>query len=166
MSNSTAQNVNVIFGKPGSGKSKLVREILKNHKSYSFSYNDTIIPNFCDDEQIKELFEFLSGKEISKCATAILKGEDTSCYKAEESEIVLLQFCYELCSLINMEEPFKTIIFDGVPKTFDDVIMKNIVSLIKYLKDSGYTVYFVTSKENRKKMFEETFGDELFKILT
>ena len=34
------------------------------------------------------------------------------------------------------------------------------------LKNSGYTVYFVTSKPERLLMFENRFNDELHKILT
>ena len=51
MSNSTTQQVNVIFGKPGSGKSKIVRNLVKEQNAYAFSYHDTIVPDFCDFNQ-------------------------------------------------------------------------------------------------------------------
>jgi len=166
MSNTTTQQVNVIYGKPGSGKSKLVRKLVKENKAYSFSYNDTIIPGFCDIKQIAELYEFLSGKELTTEATAYINGGDENSTSATAEETVLLQFCYEVCSLLNMDEPFRTIIFDGVPATFDDAIVENIIALIRYLKDQGFTVYFVTSKNKRKEKLEEIFGKDLGKILT
>lgn len=166
MSNTTTQQVNVIYGTPGSGKSKLVRKLVKEHNAYSFSYKDTIIPDFCDFNKIKELYEFLSGEAIPEEATTFFEGGDNTFFKVESSKIVLLQFCYEFCCLINMEEPFKLIIFDGVPKTFGDTIMKNIVKLVGYLQNNGFTVYFVTSKHERLKLFENYFGNEINKIFT
>ena len=166
MSNATNQQVNIIFGKAGSGKSKIVRKLVKDDGAYSFSYNDTIVPGFCDVKQISELYEFLAGKELTDEANAYIRGGNETSTSATAGETVLLQFCYEVCSLLNMEEPFHTIIFDGVPATFDEKIIENIISLICYLKDQGFTVYFVTSKDKRKEKFEEIFGEDLGKILT
>lgn len=166
MFNSTTKQVNVIYGKPGSGKSKLVRKLVKECGAYSFSYNDTIVPGFCDIKQIAELYEFLSGKVLTDEASAYINGGDEDATAATAEETILLQFCYEVCALLNMDEPFHTIIFDGLPATFDDNIVDNIISLIRYLRDQDFTIYFVTSKDKRKEKFEEIFGEDLGKILT
>ena len=166
MSKTTTQQVNIIFGAPGSGKSKLVRNLVKEQGAYSLSYNDTIVPDFCNFEQLSELYEFISGKPLTDETAAYIRGGDENRTAATPEETVLVQFCYEICSILNMDEPFHTIIFDGVPSTFDDKIIRNIISLISYLKEQELTIYFVTSKENRKKMFEEIFGEELGQILT
>jgi len=165
MSNVSTQQVNIIYGAPGSGKSKIVRNLVKESGAYSFSYSDTIVPDFCDINQISELYEFLSGKKLTDETAAYIRGGDENTTSATPEETVLIQFCYEVCSLLNMEEPFKIIIFDGLPATFDNYVARNFVSLVNYLKAQNFIIYFVTSKETRKKMFEEIFGEDLGQIL-
>lgn len=162
----TASQVNLIYGRPGTGKSRIVRKLAEEKGSYVFSYADTIIPEFCNKTQISELYALLSGTEISEEIVSILDGKTLPSTAANCADTVLLQFCYEIAQIFNMEEPFSTLIFDGVPATFDNAVLSNLVEFIRYLNNSGYTIYFVTSKPERVKMFEETFGHTLNMITT
>lgn len=161
----TKQNVNVIYGKPATGKSVIVRKLVKEEGGYSFSYNNRIVPEFCNKEHISKLYTFLSGKKLPSEFSAFF-DDNLDNVQFDISAIALLQFCYELSSIVNMEEPFKLLIFDGVPSTFDDEVLSKLLFIIEYLKDNGYTIYFVTSKLSRLEMFKNRFKDELGEILT
>ena len=144
-------SVNLIYGKPGSGKSKMVRSLLNETNGYSFRYEDTFSQQFCDKGKAIELYEFLTGKTFT---------EDMSI-----ADQVMFQFSYEVLSILDMDEPFKTLFFDGLPSSFDETIFENILGLISYLSSQGFTVYFVTSREHRKERFDQVFKDS-YKMLS
>lgn len=141
-------NINLIYGTNGSGKSRLIRDLMKKDGSYLFTFYAPFAMETCNKESVEEMYKFLKGEEIGKLDILSF------------SEKVLLQFCYEIISILEMDEPFNKLFIDGFPCIFDKNIFVNILSLFRNLSDQGFKIYFSTNKITEAIIFKNFFSNE------
>lgn len=146
--------ITLIFGKNGSGKSELVRELMKKKGSYLFQFNDHFSENFVDKEKAQHMFHMLTGKAIADIVSPSF------------SEETIMLFCYELEAILEMQRPYCRLFIDGFPFEMDTKTLYNFIELFEYLASLDIKVTITTCKENVRDHFVSYFGDiQDFKLI-
>lgn len=140
-------SIQLIYGDNGSGKSQLVRELMKRRGSYLFNFNDYFSQNYVDREKVEDMFKNLTGKSLSDITSPSYSQKN------------ILMFCYELEAIMEMQEPYSKLFIDELPFEVDKSTMNNFLELFSYLSDLDFKVTFTTCKKYVKDLFTEYFKD-------
>lgn len=141
-------SVQLIYGANGSGKSKMVRDLMRKKGSYIFKFNDYFSQEYVNRENVEEMFSMLTGKEVSEIVSP------------SHSERSILLFCYELEAILEMEEPYTRLFIDGFPFGMDVATMNNFLSLFSFLDSRNFKVTVTTCNEELRDRFVEYFEDD------
>lgn len=139
--------IQLIYGSNGSGKSQMVRDLMKKKGSYMFSFNDCFSKDFINQENAKDMFSMLTGKDIN----------DITSPSFSESSILL--FCYELESILEMDEPYNRLFIDGFPFEMDTDTLVNFLALFNFLDSIGFKITVTTCKKDVRDKCIEYYGD-------
>ncbi len=140
-------SIQLIYGSNGSGKSQLVRKLMKKQGSYLFGFNDYFSQNYVNREKVEDMFKNLTGKSLS---------DITSSNYSQKS---ILMFCYELEAIMEMQEPYSKLFIDEIPFEIDNSTVNNFLELFSDLSNHNFKVTFTTCKKYIKDFFTEYFKD-------
>lgn len=140
-------SVQLIYGANGSGKSKMLREMMKKKGSYLFKFNDSFSKDFVNYENAENMFSMLTGKSISDIHTP------------SYSESLIILFCYELEAILEMEEPYQRLFIDGFPFELDTATLDNFIALFDFLDSINFRVTLTTCKKSIRNRFLQYYGD-------
>lgn len=140
--------IQLIYGKNGSGKSKLIRNLMNKQGSYLFSFEDNFSKGFVNQEAVEDMYHTLRGKKLNPQIPMSF------------SEKVILQFCYELQSILEMEVPFKRLFIDGFPCSLDNDILSNFLALFEQLSHDNFKLTLTTCDSAVKDNTLNFFGDD------
>lgn len=139
--------IQLIYGKNGSGKSQMVRDLMKKKGSYLFGFNDCFSKDFINQENAHNMFNIITGNEISDIVSPSF------------SENAILLFCYELEAILEMDEPYNRLFIDGFPFEMDNKTLVNFLSLFNFLDSIGYKITITTCKEYIRDTCVQFYGD-------
>lgn len=139
--------IQLIYGANGSGKSQMVRDLMKKKGSYMFTFNDCFSKDFINQENAKDMFSMLTGKELNDIVSPSF------------SESSILLFCYELEAILEMDEPYNRLFIDGFPFEMDDETLVNFLALFSFLNSIGFKITVTTCKEDIRDRCIEYYGD-------
>lgn len=146
--------IQLIYGANGSGKSQMIRELMKKKGSYLFSFNDTFSKDFINAENAYTTFQILTGKEFSEVVSP------------SYSEKAILLFSYELEAILEMEEPYKRLFIDGFPFEMDVETLDNFLELFSFLASIGFKITVTTCKKDIRDRCLEHYGEtQDFKLI-
>lgn len=139
--------IQLIYGANGSGKSQMVRELMKKKGSYLFGFNDYFSQDFINRDNAENMFNMLTGKEASLIISP------------SYSETAIMMFCYELEAIMEMEEPYNRLFIDGFPFEMDIETLDNFLALFNFLNSIGFKVTVTTCKKDIRDRCLEFYGD-------
>lgn len=146
--------IQLIYGANGSGKSQMVRELMKKKKSYLFGFNDTFSQDFVNVENAYSTFRMITGKEVSDIISP------------SYSEKAIMLFCYELEAILEMDEPYNRLFIDGFPFDMDVETLDNFLELFNFLASIGFKVTVTTCKKEIRDRCLEYYGEtQDFKLI-
>lgn len=140
-------SIQLIYGANGSGKSQMVRELMKKKQSYLFTFNDCFSKGFVNENAAEDMFSILTGMAFS----------DITSPSFSERKIML--FCYELEAILEMEEPYTRLFIDGFPFELDTTTLDCFIALFSYLASTGFKITLTTCKRDIRDRFVEYFGN-------
>ncbi len=140
-------SIQLIYGSNGSGKSQLVRDLMKKKGSYLFCFNDCFSKDFIDQENAHNIFTLLTNKYLSDIEVL------------SDSEKSILLFCYELEAILEMDEPYNKLFIDGFPFAIDAKTLDNFFLLFDFLESIGFKVTVTTCKKEIRNRYIEFYGD-------
>lgn len=140
-------NVHLIFGGNGSGKSKLIRQLIKRKSnSYLFTFKDSFSEAYYNEiDAVNDMYAQITGHKLNPKR------------QLSYSQSAILQFCYELYSITCMKEPFTRLYIDGLPCKLDTRIFLNFLTVLDNLTQQGYKICFSTNQLDEAQAFKEFF---------
>lgn len=141
-------SIQLIYGANGSGKSKMVRNLMRKKGSYLFKFNDYFSQDYVNKECAESMFTMLTGKNVSEIAFP------------SYSERIVLMFCYELEAILEMEEPYTRLFIDGFPCTLDKSLVDGFLNLFLFLNVLEFKVTVTTCDKSIRDRCVEYFENE------
>lgn len=140
-------SIQLIYGANGSGKSQMVRELMKKKRSYQFTFDDCFSKDFVNREIAEDTFSILTGMAYSDIISPSF------------SEEKIMLFCYELEAILEMEEPYTRLFIDGFPFELDTTTLDCFIALFSSLTSLGFKITLTTCKQEIRDRFIEYFGN-------
>lgn len=137
--------VQLIYGANGSGKSQMVQKLAKETDGYLFKFCRNTRRHQVNQSSMADMFHMLT----SKLTTDIVSHSF--------SEKSLLLFCYELESLLEMDELYGDLFIDEFPCDMDTFTSYNFFGLLSYLNSLNMNVTVTTCRKDFRDKFAEYF---------
>lgn len=147
-------SIQLIYGANGSGKSQVVRDLMKKKGSYLFTFNDYFSKDFVNRENADNMFYMITHKYISDIVSPT------------HSEKLIMLFCYELEAIMEMEEPYNRLFIDGFPFEMDSKTFDNFLELFNFLDSIGFKITLATRNKAIRDRCLDYYGDiQNFKLI-
>lgn len=131
-------SIQLIYGANGSGKSQMVRYLMKKKGSYLFQFNDYFAQDYVNKDYAESMFTMLTGKKVSDILFL------------SHSQRIILMFCYELEAILEMEQPYTRLFIDGFPCVLDKSIVEGLLNLFLFLDTLDFKITITTCNKDIK----------------